>query len=453
VISTRRSSRATRSSETAGVNVVGYVNDVTGLGQVARLLITALEHRGIPHTVLAVGARSLRERLRPTKPLYDTNIVCVNAQLLPGFVEAVGRSLLQERRTIGFWWWEVQPFPPVMAWASHLVDELWVGSVHVKRMIEASVSKPIHVFPLPIVRPSVEVLTRRELGIPEGRFAFVFSFNFWSVFERKNPLGLLEAFSRAFAPNEGPILVMKTIRGSTYPVELARLRAAAAARPDVLVIDRAVAPAQYHGLVAACDAYASLHRAEGFGLTIAEAMALGKPAVATAYSGNVDFMTGNNSYLAPYELVPVPAGLEPYAAGGLWAEPDLDAAAALLRRIVDQPDEARVKTSAALADFKTQRGFNSAAAFVRDRLANPAPRSEIPVDPIERAAYELMWGPDLENARWWARRLRQIQRPFLRPYVDYQRSVGALLLDALRRSDAHVGRRQTSPADNSQRDD
>jgi hypothetical protein len=191
-----------------GVNVVGYVNETSGLGEVARLLIATLHRGGIPYAVVPVGPRSLRARLRRPEPVYDTNLVCVNAKYLPALVESTGRSFLQQRRAIGFWWWEVDRFPPEMGLASHLVDEIWVGSDHVKGAIEAMVSKPVHTFPLPIVRPPVAPIRRADLGIPDRRFAFAFSFSFWSVFERKNPLGLIEAFSRAFAPDEGPVLVL-----------------------------------------------------------------------------------------------------------------------------------------------------------------------------------------------------------------------------------------------------
>jgi glycosyltransferase involved in cell wall biosynthesis len=411
-----------------GVNVIGYVHEHSGLGQVARLVVKTLEEGGIPHSVIAVGARSLRVRLRRRAPLHETNLVCVNAQLLPGLVEELGQSFFRDRRTIGFWWWEVNRFPPVMAWASHLVDEIWVGSDYVRQAIGHAVTKPVYVFPMPIRRPSTVGVRRRDFDIPEGRFAFIFSFNFWSVFDRKNPLGLINAFSRAFDVNDGPVLVVKTVGGAAYRDQLRRLRAATTARPNVLLLDKALASPEYHGIVDACDAYASLHRAEGFGLTIADAMALGKPAVATQHSGNLDA----NSYLVPCRLVPIPAGTEPYSAGGLWAEPDLIAASRLLRRVIDRPEEARTKAATALRDFEAQRGFDGAAAFISERLANPPPPRHIPSTQVERAAYELMWGPDLETARPWARRSRQLLRPFLRPYVDHQRRVAALVLEAIR---------------------
>jgi glycosyltransferase involved in cell wall biosynthesis len=414
-----------------GVNVVGYVHEDTGLGEVARLVVATLRHAGIPHEVIPVGRRSLRERLVRPDSSFPTNIVCINAQMLPGFVEASGASFLRDRRTIGFWWWEVDRFPSVMGWASQLVDEIWVGSEHVRSAVASTVSRPVHVFPMPIVEPPLEPVSRKTLGIPDARFAFLFSFNFRSVFERKNPLGLIDAFARAFAPDEGPVLVLKTINARDFPRESAQLGDAASQRPDIVLVERHVTRRQHAGLVAACDAYASLHRAEGFGLPIAEAMALRKPSVATGYSGNLAFMNDQNSYLVPSHLVPIPHATEPYIAGGSWAEPDLDAAATLLRRVVERRDEANAKVETAVADLQARHGLDAAASFIRTKLAEPAAARRFPDDAVERAAAELMWGPDLETARPWARRIRHLARPILRPYVDHHRRVGALVLEAL----------------------
>src|SRR5262249_53963161 len=157
-----------------GVNVVGYDDD-SGLGQIARLTAEVLVQGGIPHTLLPVGKR----RLRASEPRFDTNLICVNAQMLPALVEPFGASLFLDRRTIGFWWWEVDRFPPVMSWASYLVDEIWVGSNHVHDAIQATVNVPVFTFPVPISKPRTVPLDRAVLGIPPDRFAFLFSFSFW----------------------------------------------------------------------------------------------------------------------------------------------------------------------------------------------------------------------------------------------------------------------------------
>ena len=94
------------------------------------------------------------------------------------------------------------------------------------------------------------------------------------------------------------------------------------------------------GFLAASDAYVSLHRAEGFGLPLAEAMLLGKPAVATNYSGNLDFMTPRNSWLVDFRRVALDRGHRPYPAGGTWAEPDLDHAAEQMRHVYRHREDA-----------------------------------------------------------------------------------------------------------------
>src|SRR5262249_37183454 len=158
--------------------------------------------------------------LRSADAPFDTNIVCVNPDVLPTLVESFGRRFFRERRTIGFWWWEVDKLPAVLAWAEYLVDEIWVGSEHVRRAVVERVAKPVHVFPVPLLRPETAAIDKRDFGIPNDRFAFAFSFNFASSFDRKNPVGLVDAFTHAFAPDEGPVLVLKSINSSLFADQL-----------------------------------------------------------------------------------------------------------------------------------------------------------------------------------------------------------------------------------------
>ena len=197
----------------------------------------------------------------------------------------------------------------------------------------------------------------------------LFSFDFLSTAERKNPWGLVEAFSRAFTPDEGPVLVVKSINADRRPADAERLRLAAAGRPDVILNeDYLDAPAR-DALVAHCDAYVSLHRSEGLGLTMAEAMAWGKPVVATGYSGNLHFMTDENSFLVPFRPAPIPAGCEPYPVGGRWADPDLDEAARLIRLVVDDPAGAAVRGARAASDIAVMHSPEAAGAAFAARLA------------------------------------------------------------------------------------
>src|SRR5262249_49655448 len=160
---------------------------------------------------------------------------------------------------------------------------------------------------MPIVPAAPEPATRAELGMPEG-FCFLFVFDYRSVFARKNPLGLVEAFKRAFEPGAGPSLAIKSICGDEFPEQREALAAAVADRPEIRLLEENVSVGMKNAMIAGCDCYVSLHRSEGLGLTMAEAMYFGRPVIATAYSGNVDFMTEENSYLVPHGMTEIGPG-------------------------------------------------------------------------------------------------------------------------------------------------
>ena len=208
----------------------------------------------------------------------------------------------------------------------------------------------------------------------DDRFTFLFTFDFFSTMRRKNTDGLIEAFARAFAPGEGPRLLLKTINGRLRPEAEAELRRKSAQHPDIELIDAYLEPAQNAALLARADCYVSLHRSEGFGLTLAEAMALGTPVIATGYSGNTDFMTARNSYLVEWTPTRVGPECEIYPAEGSWAEPDLDHAAELMRRVWKRPQEARAKAERAREDIHRLYAPEVVGRLARARLERLADR-------------------------------------------------------------------------------
>jgi glycosyltransferase involved in cell wall biosynthesis len=223
------------------------------------------------------------------------------------------------------------------------------------------------------VRPSSPSrLTRADLGWPNDRFVVLFMFDFFSVSARKNPAGLLDAYRRAFSPADGATLVLKSVNGHACIADLERLRAAAGDRPDVVIDDRYVPAAHITAMIERCDVYASLHRAEGFGLTIAHAMAAGRPVVATGWSGNVDFLDATCGLPVPYDLASVGPGADPYPAGATWAEPDLDAAASSLRSLFDDRALGEQLGEAARRRIADHHGLDPAAAFLRERFRQRA---------------------------------------------------------------------------------
>jgi hypothetical protein len=353
-----------------GITVAGYLRGELGMGEAARSVLTAVEAVGLEHAAVVVNRTYSRQdhpfELSEGPFDLDTAIAVVNADQVPMFQGAVGPGFFDGRGTVGLWAWELEQFPDEMATAAALFDEVWAISSFAATSIREQVDTPVHVFPVTVSGP--EPGGSVPASVPAGRFVFLFTFDFLSVFERKNPLAIVEAFSKAFTPSEGPVLVVKSVNGDLRRLGRDRVRLAAADRPDIVLIEDYLTNDERDALLARADAYVSLHRAEGFGLTMAEAMILGKPVIATGYSGNLDFMTEENSFLVPYEMAEVPPGCEPYLPGTPWAEPDVDVAARLMRQVVDEPDLAAAKAAVAQADIARTHGLDVAAAFVERRF-------------------------------------------------------------------------------------
>ncbi len=363
-----------------GVNVVGFLRGELGIGESARLLLSALDAAGIPSRSTSVDRFAASRQHAPggpddatDEPVLETTVLCVNADLTPA-VSAAVPELVDRTYRIGMWYWEVEDFPVGQHGGFAHVDEVWVATDFVRRAIEQHSPVPVRTITPPLPQRGPDPSTSRaDLGLPD-RPLFLFTFDFLSTAERKNPLGLLEAFGRAFAPGTGPVLVVKSINADQRPAEAERLRLRAREHPDVLLLEQYLDAAERDALVALSDCYVSLHRSEGLGLTMAEAMAWGKPVIATGYSGNLQFMTDENSFLVPWTPTAIPPGAAPYPPGGVWAEPDLDAAAALLRLVVDRPDLAAARGARAARDIATLHTAEVAGHAVAERLAEIAGR-------------------------------------------------------------------------------
>lgn len=384
-----------------GVTVVGYLAGELGVGESARLMLSALAAGGVPHGTVPV-AHQLQSRQRAHYPAVDgagpftTTLLCVNADQTPGLARALAGRFDASHR-IGMWYWEVEDFPAAQRGGFDHVDEVWVATEFIRDAIAPHAPVPVLTVPPPLPQrperaPAVDPLP----GVPADRPVLLFSFDFLSSAERKNPWGVVEAFRRAFRPGEGPLLVVKSINGDRDVPAAERLRLLVADRPDVLLVERYLDAEERDALVARCTAYVSLHRSEGLGLTMAEAMAWGRPVIATAYSGNLDFMTEDNSLLVPWTPTAVPADCPPYPAGSRWADPDLDAAAAAMRRVVQDPEWAERLGRRAAADIRDRHSPAAAAVRVRARL-----------DEIERLRADAVPGLATRAARRATRVLRR----------------------------------------------
>lgn len=374
-----------RAADIAGIRVTGYVSDESGWGAAGRGYVRALQRLHVPMTVHDVSAlttnrsedRSLR--VDSTAIKTDVNLVCVDAGQHFALLSEVGESFFEGHYNIGAWAWELPRFPERWYDRFAYYDEIWVGTSFI-----ASALAPIA--PVPVVRvppvinvpPASRARGRQRLGAADGEFIFVFVFDVHSHLQRKNPHAAIAAFRRAFDGRDDVRLVLKSVNASADPAGYADVRArAAGARIDVL--DGYWQAHEVRDLMAACDAYVSLHRSEGTGLTIAEAMALARPVIATDWSGNTDFADASNSYPVGYALETIERNVGPYRAGETWAEPDVEHAAWLMRHVVANPDEAHRRGLAARTRMRQDYCEDAIAALVRSRLDVVASRHRLSV--------------------------------------------------------------------------
>jgi glycosyltransferase involved in cell wall biosynthesis/SAM-dependent methyltransferase len=364
------------------VQAVGYFKAELGMGEYGRQLVAAVQATGAP-----VSTTTWTDTISRQEHEFEdqqgagaaaVNLLVVNADQTPVFAAAAGPDFFAGRYTVGAWAWEVEDFPEAYDPAFDVVDEIWAISSFTRDAVARRTGKPVFAVPPPVTVPVVDpTITRADLGLPEG-FLFLFSYDFLSIPKRKNAQGVVDAFTSAFAPGEGPTLVIKSINGDKQRAAREELRRQVTARPDVLLLEDYLTPAQRTALMGHADCYVSLHRSEGLGLTMAESMALGKPVIATAYSGNMEFMDEENSYLVPYDRVPVGAGAEPYPATAQWAEPRIEVASELMRRVLTSPDEMRAKGERAARDIAEKHSPAARATLVHERLTDLVGRLPAP---------------------------------------------------------------------------
>jgi hypothetical protein len=326
------------------------------------------------------------------------------------------------------------------------IDEVWVGTQHTRDAVAAVATVPVVRVPQPVSMPEDATSAQPPAGLPGG-FRLLFAFDYLSIFERKNPLATIDAFTRAFPPGSGGSLIIKALNHDQNPAAHARLQAAANAHPDIHVIERRLSQSERNGLINAVDCYVSLHRAEGFGYTLAESMWLGKPVIATGYSGNLDFMTARNSYLVDHRLVSIGAGNDPYPADGVWAEPDVEHAAKLMRDVFDNPDEAARRAQRAAADIRSNNGLDATGRAMAKRLSvlTDVPRRHHgrQATTNDNRARELIASGPLRPGRpsFGApqRVARRVLLRLLKPVTVHQRLVGEELLRRIEQLEAELG--------------
>jgi glycosyltransferase involved in cell wall biosynthesis len=339
-----------------GFNIIGFATANLGLGVALRNTVALLEQAGFSFCVLDIdpgGNRTGHDHATQKYNIqagqvlpYNVNIFFMNPPAvesllinLPDLIETKGKF------NVNISFWELPNLPKTWKPILEIMDLVLAPSKFIQVAIEAVLTQtPCRYYQqalpnLPAAKPN-----RSRWGFAPGRTIFLFSFDISSGIQKKNPLAVLEAFKQAFSNGEANLVLKVNNRGVAPEAGIVteRLKAAALQVPGVRVLDETMPYADVMSLYASADVFVSLHRAEGLGLSLMEFMALGKPVIATAWSGNMDFMDAENSCLVPYTLIPLDPNTQYHAisqgVSQVWAEPDLNAAIEWMVRLDKSPE-------------------------------------------------------------------------------------------------------------------
>lgn len=352
------------------VFVAGCLQSGLGLGEAARLSVQALREQGVSlqcHDLSKIfGIFDL-----PNPDFADTEsgegdgglLLHMNAPETGRALKHLGTDTYDRRHVIGYWAWELENAQPHWRRAYQYLDELWVPTAHAAKAF-SDCPVPVNVVPYPVREPASKGLGREAFGLDDREVVFLCMGDSRSDFERKNLPGTIRAFKKAFAGNDSVRLVVKVHHEQEDSPAMQTMRAESVGC-NVSFMAEMLERGAVGDLLRACDVFVSLHRAEGFGLPMAEAMWLGKPVVATNYSGNVDFMTAACSMPVEYRLVPVQNCSRNYAEvpDAHWAEPDIDHAARCMQKLAESDD---MRRSMGEAGRQQAASFFSPARFAEN---------------------------------------------------------------------------------------
>jgi glycosyltransferase involved in cell wall biosynthesis len=358
-----------------GVNLVGYLAAESGVGEAARLFAKAAYASAIPYSIVDVGyqnANLQRDKSAfavATNEQFDIDVVYVNADQTTRTLDHLKSINHKSRFSIGFWHWEQPKLPNSYLSAFEGLTEVWTPSAFVQDAVAKISPIPVYKVPHAIDFSLTPGTSRRDFGLPHSGFLVLVMYDFHSYQYRKNPEAAVAAFRIAAANKTNVSLVIKTINADKHPEDYARLRASVADMKNVVFLDKFLTRQEVYNLESCCDTLISLHRAEGFGLALAEMMYLGKPVIATGWSANMEFMTPMNSLPVHYTLKQLETTMGVYEAGQNWAEADVDHAAECLSLLIDNPDKFKAIGKRAANSIREQLSPEVIGRQYRARLA------------------------------------------------------------------------------------
>ncbi|MBB3135190.1 glycosyltransferase involved in cell wall biosynthesis [Rhizobium pisi] len=337
------------------VEIVGYLSMAVGIGESARLCADALSEAGRAISLSDVSTNPDENSFAGWMPshlsveLPGSRIWHLNPPMLPRAILKKGVSNFTSAFNIGYFAWELEVVPAEWRNGLRYMNAVFVPSEFTRRAIAPLTKAPVIVVPHPVTeKPATEGM-REKFGIAKDAFLVSFIFSAGSSINRKNPQAVIEAFRIFSAECPSAFLLMKASGDISKDEGLRELVGSVAGDSRISIVTDKLSNSEINGLIRSSDAYLSLHRSEGFGLTVAEAIMQHTPVVSTAWSGTADFCDPDNTWLVGSSLIPVVDTHPEFAAleGAVWADPSPEEAAAYLREIFRAPELAREKAEKA----------------------------------------------------------------------------------------------------------
>ncbi len=359
-----------------GINLIGSIKSDTGLGQSMRLVAEILENSTWDYTVydyfVPPGGSRTNEafdgKITQTGP-YNINLIHVNPSELPLAFMDVGKNQWDTRYNIGYWLWELEEFPKEWLPAFHLLDEVWTPSEFISQNLRKYTDKPVYTMPYSVTAPADAAYDRDYFHLPKDRFLFLMMYDSGSGMVRKNPLGAIEAFKQAFdRENKQVGLVIKMNRSEQSEKDIENIRTKLDGYDNIYFICETLSKTAVNSLTACVDVFVSLHRAEGFGLVMAEAMLLGTPVIATNWSANTEFMNRESACMVDYKKTAIEQDIPPFKKGYHWAEADVAQAAAYMKQLCEDSAFYEQKKAAAEAYIREKTKMQHSVSLLEDRL-------------------------------------------------------------------------------------
>ena len=429
-----------------GFNVIGYVSGNVGLGVAARSIVSLLLEKGIPVAVYDVEAGLGRSKhdIRfenltvnsATNLPYSVNLFVCDPVSLSAFMTEEQVPILDPNYlNVGVIFWELPLLSEISKAALKLLDVIVSMTDFIRYVVEFNVSNVFTVSAFhPLNLPTPIEASRTDFHLPADEVLFITSFEPYSDARRKNALAVIEAFERATVSDGRGHLILKlnnaVVNGQYHP-SVAEIMVRRKGHPRIRVMTETLFYPEVLKLYASCDVFVSLHRAEGLGLGLMEAMSLGKPVIATAWSGNLSFMTHANSCLVGCNLIPVEASVHDYTKEGLgvealWADPNVEEAAVWIKKLISDPSlRARIGKRAA-EDMAKYQDRAREAEFIDELVAIKEQRSVTANHAAEKTRQLELLRQQIALENWRLSRSKMTLTQ--RAYVDVKRLLDRHLL-------------------------